>query len=53
MIEPTGLKRDRNIEEKAARPDLRPVKFSVRRININCALRSGCADFCEGAVTIC
>ena len=48
-----GLKRDRKIEEKSAWPDLRPLNFSVKRINRNCALRSGCADFCEGAVTIC
>ena len=53
MSEPMGLKRDRNIEEKSAWPDLRPLKFSVKRINRNCALSDGCADFCDGAVTIC
>ena len=48
-----GLKRDRKIEEISARPDLRPSKFGVKRINKNCALRGGCADFCDGAVTMC
>ena len=53
MSEPMGLKRDRKIEEKSAWPDLRPLKSSVKRINRNCALRGGYADFCEGAVTVC
>ena len=53
MSKPTGLKRDRKIEEKLAWPDLRPLKFSVKRINRNCVLRGGCADFCDGAVTVC
>ena len=53
ISEPMGLKRDRKIEGKSAWPDLRPLKFSVKRINRNCALRGDCADFCDGAVTIC
>ena len=53
MSGPTSLKRDRNIEEKSAWPDLRPLKLSVKRINRNCAVRGGCADFCDGAVTMC
>ena len=53
MSEPTGLKRDRNIEEKSAWPDTEAIKFSVKRINRNCAFRGGCADFCDGAVTMC
>ena len=52
MSEPTGLKRDRKIEEISAWPDLRPLNFSVKRIDRNCVLRCGCADFSDRAVTI-
>ena len=53
ISEPMGLERDIKIEEKSASTDLRPLKFSVKRINRKCAVRGGCVDFCDGAVTIC
>ena len=53
MSEPTGFQTDRKIEEISAWPDLRPLNFSVKRINRNCVLRDGCANFSDRAVIIC
>ena len=45
MSEPMGLKKDRQIQEKSAWPQVRPSKIQCEKIDRNCALKGSCAYF--------